>query len=52
MVVRLTGSAKAYATLGALSSSAGMAVGRGSGKSGVATADFFTRVGKRIAGSF
>jgi beta-lactamase regulating signal transducer with metallopeptidase domain len=31
---------------------AGVAVGRGSQNAGIATAGFFTRVGKRIAGSF
>jgi hypothetical protein len=34
------------------SKTAGMAAGQGSKKAGVATAGFFSRLGKRIAGSF
>ena len=35
-----------------LATQAGVAVGRGSQKAAVATAGFFTRFGKRVAGSF
>jgi hypothetical protein len=34
------------------SKSAGLAAGEGSKKAGIATAGFFSRLGKRIAGSF
>ena len=36
----------------ATAADAGVAIGRGSQKAGVATASFFTRLGKKIAGSF